>query len=452
MTALLWLLLLLGSSLLCAAAGQDYEVAEIRCSFSGDGGAPDRLSARLRKPPGFRGDPLFADDRQVIPQLDSACQIRADPSDPDRLIYSLLVTDFSRCGVLKRDGFVNVRLWFPQLPGVVMMSDQEVIIMCKPTQATVVEERVAAFAGRVPSGGRVSGVVEESPGRLEYEVGLFRENSLNSGKFSVPVDEPVPIGTRLQLLTRISTDAAWKYAELLEVTVSGSQTDPYAPGFVQLVQDSCRNPELTSIVLTQPYQTAERPHEVRLTLEAFLLGQADGQQDATQLWLHTKVLACARKDDCKPAFCLDLFQPSGHGRRRRRSARAPVTEAPTTARSLSSNLTSFGDNIGIKVVMPEDFYVAASRMQSSCSSFAVLISLMGCFLAISCGLLCFLAVRLQRSLAAQKRESLDDVIFRHMRQLERERERVRKLHHENLSNPEYATDTSTISAGSVAEF
>ena len=58
-----------------------------------------------------------------------------------------------------------------------------------------------------PSGGRVSGVVEESPGRLEYEVGLYRESSLNNGKFSVPVDEPVPIGTRLQLLTRISTDA-----------------------------------------------------------------------------------------------------------------------------------------------------------------------------------------------------------------------------------------------------
>ena len=91
-------------------------------------------------------------------------------------------------------------------------------------------------------------------------------------------------------------------------------------------------------------------------------------------------------------------------------------------------------------------------MQSSCSSFAVLVSLMGCFLAISCGLLCFLAVRLQRSLAAQKRESLDDVIFRHVRQMDLERERVRKLHHQNLSNPDYTTDTSTISAESVTEY
>ncbi|XP_037083017.1 uncharacterized protein LOC119103539 [Pollicipes pollicipes] len=437
---LLWLLLLAKISL-AMAEGQDYEVADISCSFVGNGGETDRLSARLRKPAGFRGYPLFADDRQLDPRLDSSCQIVPDPTDPDQLIYNMLVTDFKRCGVLKRNGFVNVRLWFPQLPGVVMMSDQEVIIMCKPTAPTVVEKRAAAFAGRVPTGARVSGIVEESPGRLEYEVGLYRERGVNSGSFTVPVDEPVPIGTRLQLVTRISTEAVWKYAELLEVTVSNSQSDPYSPGYVTLVKDSCRNPELTSIVLTQPYQTADQPHQVLLTLEAFLLGHGEDQQDSTQLWLHTKVLACTQRQDCKPDFCLDLFQPSGHGRRRR-----STRELSPGGQRAGSNLTSFGDNIGIKVVMPEEFYVTASRMQSSCSSFAVLISLMGCFLAISCGLLCFLAVRLQRALATQKRESLDDVIVRHMRRFELERDRVRKLHHENLSNPDYATDSSTISA------
>ena len=44
-------------------------------------------------------------------------------------------------------GFVNVRIWFPQLPGIVMMSDQEVIIMCKPPQSTVVQNMAAGFAG-----------------------------------------------------------------------------------------------------------------------------------------------------------------------------------------------------------------------------------------------------------------------------------------------------------------
>ena len=54
----------------------------------------------------------------------------------------------------------------------------------------------------------------------------------------------------------------------------------------------------------------------------------------------------------RQAFCLDLFQPSGHGRRRR-SARASVPQQPPTTHSTATNLTSFGDNIGIKVVMPE---------------------------------------------------------------------------------------------------
>ena len=41
-----------------------------------------------------------------------------------RLVYDLLVTDLSSCGVVTRTGFVSVRIWFPQLPGVVRMSDQ----------------------------------------------------------------------------------------------------------------------------------------------------------------------------------------------------------------------------------------------------------------------------------------------------------------------------------------
>ncbi len=46
-------------------------------------------------------------------------------------------------------GFVNVRIWFPRLPGVVMMSDQEVIIMCKPAESVVTRKKAAAFAGQL---------------------------------------------------------------------------------------------------------------------------------------------------------------------------------------------------------------------------------------------------------------------------------------------------------------
>lgn len=58
-----------------------------------------------------------------------------------------------------------------------------------------------------PHGARVSGVVEETPGRLEYEVALYKEaptrlsNLTNS---ELPVDQAVPIGTKLQLRARIN--------------------------------------------------------------------------------------------------------------------------------------------------------------------------------------------------------------------------------------------------------
>ena len=46
-------------------------------------------------------------------------------------------------------GFINVRIWFPKLPGVVMMSDQEVIIMCKPPEPVVTSRKAASYAGKL---------------------------------------------------------------------------------------------------------------------------------------------------------------------------------------------------------------------------------------------------------------------------------------------------------------
>lgn len=86
-------------------------VSEIQCSFSTDSlrvgkallGVKDVISARLKKPEGFKGHPLFADDRSVDPLIDPVCQIRPDLSDVSLLTYNLLVTDFGRCGVLRRN-------------------------------------------------------------------------------------------------------------------------------------------------------------------------------------------------------------------------------------------------------------------------------------------------------------------------------------------------------------
>lgn len=94
-----------------------------------------------------------------------------------------------------------------------------------------------------PHGARVSGVVEETPGRLEYEVALYKEAppaalvngnpilghphhlknqslpAMTPHQNELPLDQAVPIGTKLQLRARISHQSVWKYVKLMEVTV-----------------------------------------------------------------------------------------------------------------------------------------------------------------------------------------------------------------------------------------
>lgn len=69
----------------------------------------------------------------------------------------------------------------------------------------------------------------------------------------VPVDQAVPIGTKLQLRARISLQSVWKYVKLMEVTVSPDPDDPHSIGSVSLVRDGCRNRDFSSII----------PHQVR---------------------------------------------------------------------------------------------------------------------------------------------------------------------------------------------
>lgn len=79
-------------------------VSDIQCSFATSSSTTvDMITARLKKPAGFKGSPLFADDRNAHPETDRACSIRPESSDPDNIAYTLKITDFSRCGVLKRN-------------------------------------------------------------------------------------------------------------------------------------------------------------------------------------------------------------------------------------------------------------------------------------------------------------------------------------------------------------
>lgn len=459
-------------------AAQDYDVSDIRCTFATTGGSRDSISAKLRKPEGFRGSPLFADDRAVDPVSDKECQIRPDPADTTKLMYTLLVSDFSRCGVLRRNGFVHVRVWFPQFPGVVMMSDQELIIMCKPPEPTIIENKAAGFAGSFPHGARVSGVVEETPGRLEYEVALYKEAPTRVGAHGqlppglpgeLPVDQAVPIGTKLQLRARINPDSAWKFLKLMEVTVSPDPDDAHMLGSVALVSDGCRNRDFASIIPHQPARYRDRHNEVFLDFEAFLLST---MRERSTLWIHSQIKACMDAADCQADYCLDLFEPAGHGRRRRqasadgfnpingttvllghrggrigpagthRQARGrglrsaqqlqPGHEPPPQAMALTQRFPNngshnglnggiqqfakFDENIEYSVLMPGELYSRGAVLESSCGTFLLIAAVLGCLLLCAACLMCYLAARLHSALSSQLHaKSLDMLVREHSR-------------------------------------
>ncbi|ETN57885.1 hypothetical protein AND_010537 [Anopheles darlingi] len=374
------------------------QITDIQCSFASQGSnLGDIITAKLKKPIGFKGSPLFADDRAVNPEADFACSIKQDRKDVSELAYDLKITDFSRCGVLKRNGFVHVRIWFPQFPSVVMQSDQELIIMCKPPEPTVIQNKAAGFAGSFPHGARVSGVVEETPGRLEYEVALYKEappiarisgnlaglkNHSSSSATSlpavtnneVPVDQAVPIGTKLQLRARISSQSVWKYVKLMEVTVSPDPDDPHAHGSVSLVRDGCRNRDFASIIPHQPARYRDKPNEVFLDFEAFLLSS---MKERSTLWIHSQIKACMDAMDCQPDFCLDMYEPSKRlGRRRRES------EGATRNRT---EYTKFKENIEYTVIMPGEYDDAMRYQQApeQCKNFVIISGLLAALLALS---------------------------------------------------------------------
>ncbi|XP_001601983.1 uncharacterized protein LOC100117856 isoform X2 [Nasonia vitripennis] len=427
----MWRILLATFCAVAATVAQDYEVSDIQCS--GASSTSDLLTAKIRRPIGFRGGPLFADDRAADPLVDIHCQIRPDPNDPQEDNYFLKVTDFTRCGILKRNGFIHLRIWFPAFPGVVMLADQELILMCRPPEPTLLRHKAAGFAGTFPHGARVSGVVEETPGRLEYEVALYREASGNatepsSSTPSAPgtgnaasqtVDQAVPIGTKLQLRARISPESAWGYIKLLEVTVSPDPDQPHAPGSVVLVKDGCRNRDFASIIPHQPARYRDRKNEVFLDFEAFLLSS---MRDRSTLWIHSQIKACMEPQDCQPDFCLDLFEPSGHGKRRKRAvepAQGNVTEySPRVGRLIqryndSTPTTKFKENIEYTVIMPDDLYDrVAANLEGSCGNFLYVAAGLGGLLVLSALMMCYLASRLHSlsvSLPMQGK-SIDDLV------------------------------------------
>ncbi|XP_023331875.1 uncharacterized protein LOC111704002 isoform X2 [Eurytemora carolleeae] len=272
---------------------QEYEVTDIYCR----NGDTQLLRAVLRKPVGFKGVPIFADDRSTNPLTSVSCQIRPDISS-DGLSYSLIVNDFSRCGTIVRNSFINIRVWFPQLPGVVMSTDKEVIIMCKPPESTLPLNQQESAEDY----------------NLDYMVSLYKE--AEKGSTRREKNKAVPIGTMLQLRATINTNSVWKHIKLLEVSLSPSKKDPNAFGHVMLVQDGCRIEEFSSIVPDQPKLSTNSTGEVHLDFEAVML---DANRDKTsQVWIHARSKACRDLVGCEPSSCSPSTRPRGRGRRETR--------------------------------------------------------------------------------------------------------------------------------------
>ncbi|UYV81091.1 hypothetical protein LAZ67_19002747 [Cordylochernes scorpioides] len=368
-------------------------VADVKCQLA-HGATTELLTATVRKGPPLRGHPVFAANRRIRPHSDDLCQIRLDQTteSPRALkTYRLRVLDFQRCPVDLEEGTVSVRLWFPELDGLVTAGDQDVVIVCRPPEPTVTQTKAASYFGQMkqPSGqGRVSGVVEEAPGPLEYELALFRRSQPNEEAFTALVTEPVTLGTFLQLRAAINIQSAWSYAKLLEVTVSPDSQDSHAEGHVALIKNGCRAKEYESLMPHQPQRRDASPGEVTLEFQAFLLDMTDSPQG--QLWVHARLKACVEAVDCLPEFCIDLYHPSGHGRRRRRAGNGSWWP-------LAGDSASVGENVGLSVVLPPSRQSHPDVPRPGCTTYMALSAVLG-LLAV-CTLACALVYR--RSPAGQ---------------------------------------------------
>lgn len=119
--------------------------------------------------------------------------------------------------------------------------------------------------------------------------------------------------------------------------------------------------------------------------------------------------------DCQPDFCLDLFEPSGHGRRRREIAEIEELTSEEIITQNQNNITQFTkikENIEYTVLMPGEFYHRTAAMESSCSTFLAIAAILGCLLFLSAFIMCWLASRLHSALvgAVNTGKNIDQLV------------------------------------------
>lgn len=102
-------------------------------------------------------------------------------------------------------------------------------------------------------------------------------------------------------------------------------------------------------------------------------------------------------EDCQPDFCIDLYEPSGHGRRRRDLSNSSLTE-----------FTKFKENIEYTVIMPGD-YNSPDYNSEQCKHFVLISILLAVLLAFSTVL-----VRSSKSVKITILRQFFNKIFRHV--------------------------------------
>lgn len=142
-------------------------------------------------------------------------------------------------------------------------------------------------------------------------------------------------------------------------------------------------------------------------------------KERSTLWIHSQIKACMEPTDCQPDFCLDLFEPSGHGRRKREAGEVIEIVEPPNAEALtkrfnnaSSQYTKIAENIEYTVLMPGDYYHKAAAMENSCSTFLLISAVLGCLLLFSAVIMCWLANKLHSTLlsTSSSHKNIDELV------------------------------------------
>ncbi|KAG7295995.1 hypothetical protein JYU34_021089 [Plutella xylostella] len=125
-------------------------------------------------------------------------------------------------------------------------------------------------------------------------------------------------------------------------------------------------------------------------------------KEQSTLWIHSQIKACMDAADCQPDYCLDLFEPSGHGRKRRSLPDAShthnITSAALVADDNTTQYTRFKENLEYTVVMPGELFHRGTPLDATCATSMMIAAALGALLFMSALLMCYLATRLNSTL------------------------------------------------------